>query len=436
MKARNILATISVVMLLVVLFQGTGSAVAIREEQIPRPYPTPPIMMEEFVEYPYPIEPIFTPPKIVVDLPIEIYYSGLKFETGDILFSSTQATLVALNNKQALFLDFGISYEPMVYPTNGPYVQYPEYYPPVRCRIDVNYEDWDVQVINDEYNTKCIPPYPPYPRPDYRIVGKVDNFVMKVLKSKYDTVWKQFIIWKYLGVDESALRKAWLDFGKTKYEYNFLNMAHEMIYAKKYSIGYELEQALKLGLVDMDYRANGYSSVNIQLIGYKTVAINIPLGMKFENKDGSNQNLGIAEHVMVWAPAGWTKRFEVKTYCINAHLGVPTTRDELTPSGFVNANVKGEMLIQYIAGKASTGSAQSAVWSETDGSGNQYSTHELEAMGVASEDLAWIAEGSDIPVDVVDIEPYQPDNTDMQNYNGDINSLISVILNQIFSSWV
>lgn len=354
---------LSFVVLFVMLFQGIGIALS-------------PTIREPYDDYNfYGLE----------NVPLDISHLwNLNPKFGDILYSPTSATLVAINEHQAFYLDFNVRYSPV-------HIMYePE---STMCApIEV------YNIIGGAGRGEYIPTCIPYPQHDYMVVGNVEieyPFIAKVLKSYYDDLWKQFIIWKYLGVEESALRTAWLKaYGRSTFEYDLLYKTSEMAYAKDNSQGTDLETAVKFGYIRVDYEANGYTSVDLDVYSYKQVIVNINLGQIFENKGGSNQDLGVAEPVTIFMPNGVSKYLNIKTYCINLHKGVPSSRDVLAAGGGVGSNVKQEITIQYVAGRTSTGAAQSAVWRETDGSGNNYTTYELEELGVSEQELNWITSDS------------------------------------------
>jgi len=106
-------------------------------------------------------------------------------------------------------------------------------------------------------------------------------------------------------------------------------------------------------------------SIVAQNNGQSDLALYIVLGTRFANADGTNQDLGAGEPVMIYMPAGWSREFEIKTYCLNAHKDVPTMNDALSPTGLVDENVRGVMKEAFAAGTASTGESQSAVWEQT-----------------------------------------------------------------------
>lgn len=328
-------------------------------------------------------------------VPVDISYLGLKAELGDIIFSTTYPTYVALNSREALFLDFNMNspvyaQEPPVYtgPSEVDYAECAGYITDVSIATEHDLQEL-IQNRRQRQVTNCVTPF----SYDYQIVGKVDWFIIGVLKSNYEAVWKQFIIWKYLGVEESGLRTAWIrDFGRGQAEYNKLSNTLEFLYAAKFKIGKTLDEAEKLGLVNVDLRADGYSSIEITAWGNKEVALNIPIGQTFENIGGKGQNLATGEPVLVFLPQGLGKIFRVDAYCINAHRAIPTQTDEFKSGKIVDQNVKEEILTGYIGGIASSGAAQSAVWSETDGNGNDASQL-AQSAGISASTVEWASAG-------------------------------------------
>jgi hypothetical protein len=272
-------------------------------------------------------------------VPIDISGLGLNPQQGDILYSETSATLVAIDAKTALYLDFNVPFE----------------ISRTACIDD----------FCKQYN-------------DYRIAGKADDFIMRILPMNIDAEWKQVAIWQYLGVDDAMIRLTWIKiFDKSKDDY----VAMENWAPSMSPIGVNIEQAINKGLITADYTPQGYSSLQIIVEAKESAAVNIPIGQAFENAGGKNQNLGAAEPVEVFIPKGEEKTIALKTYCINAHKGVPSSSDSMAPKGTVAENVKTEMYVQYATGAASTGAAQSAVWKQTDYGG--------APVVITDPDVAW-----------------------------------------------
>lgn len=298
------------------------------------------------------------------NLPIDISYMDLGVHSGDILFSENSATLIALDNKNALYLDFNVPYDDYFY---------------------------------------------------YEIVDEADNFMLKIIDSSYTNVEKQFIIWKYLGVEETALRIAWLRFYHEDMEdYEKLSESKLFQEAADKQIGINIEEAIRRVSITADYKANGYSSITIEMRSYKDVAVNIPLGQKFENDQKNNQNLGVAEPVTVYIPKRFNKRFLISSYCINAGRGVPTGDDRLEIDGSVAGNVLKAITTNYAAGRASAPAAQSQVWEETDYDGAEY---DLQEMGLTQEEVEWISG-----------EPSQ-DNDETGSFKQFINKILNLLRN-------
>lgn len=247
-----------------------------------------------------------------------------------------------------------------------------------------------------------------------------DEFLEEIVKSDYSKTEKQFIIWKYLGVEEEALRIKWLkDYGESKKDYEKLSRTELFRKASKNSIGISIEKAIEKGLVEVHYQANGYSSIRVTMYAKEDVVVNIPLGQVFKNMGGQNQNLGVSEPVTVYMLKERRKKFEVKSYCINQHKGVPTGNDKLEVEGSVPEKVKSTMRAMYAGGIASAGESQSLVWADTDGAGANF---ELENLGLNQEDMAWI-EGEEIaefapdtPEDIINPEREESNLTKILNW--------------------
>jgi len=268
-------------------------------------------------------------------LPIDLYKLGIyDAQPGDVWYSSNGPTLVAIDSQRALFLDFNVGHA-YDYAT-------PEYDPPT---VDA-------------------------PVSMYRHVGQADETITNILKSPGDSgnalVDKQFKIWAYLGVDQEALKIVWNQaYGRTDIEWNFMLPALQTYFELSKQIRTDILNA-NPEIWDINFVPNGYSSMTISARNYaRDVALNVHLGTKFENAGGTNQNLGAGEPVTVYVPSGMTKIFTIKTYCLNAHKGVPTMSDALNPVGVVPDDVKETMEQAFAAGTVSTGESQSAVWQQT-----------------------------------------------------------------------
>jgi hypothetical protein len=267
---------------------------------------------------------------------------------GDIVSSSYGLAYVAIDSQRALYLDFNVM--------------------PVG-QIEVNVEE----PLPDSYvsNPYVGAPIEYPPKAYYHVVGQVDENIMDIIKAPGDSgkalVDKQFRIWAYLGVDEEAMRIVWKQaYARTDVEWAFTLPALQM-YAE---MGKQIQTNILEANPDVwhiNFTPHGYSSMAIDAwnLGNHDAALNVQLGTKFDNAGGTNQNLGAGEPVMVYVPAGTSKMFELKTYCLNAHKGVPTMNDALNPVGVVPDNVKETMEQAFAAGTTSTGESQSAVWQQT-----------------------------------------------------------------------
>ncbi len=251
---------------------------------------------------------------------------------GNIIYTDNEPTYVAIDSQRALYLDFNVASQ---------------------SSIDKN--DPNIGLVEISL---------------YRVVGQVDENIMNILKSPGDSgnalVDKQFKIWAYLGVDQEALKIVWNQaYGRTNIEWNFMLPALQTYFELSKQIRTDILNA-NPEIWDINFVPNGYSSMTISAHNYaRDVALNVHLGTKFENAGGTNQNLGAGEPVTVYVPSGMTKVFTLKTYCLNAHKGVPTMNDALSPVGVVPDDVKETMEQAFAAGTASTGESQSAVWQQT-----------------------------------------------------------------------
>jgi hypothetical protein len=248
--------------------------------------------------------------------------------------------LVALNPKEALYLDFNVRENTRVL-----------------CALPVRPRTYTAEI---ETLTVCAT--------TYKIAGKVDKTIAGIIDSSYDLRSKQFMIWSYLGVDIDSLRTVWEKaYGGTEEEWD----AIEATLAKyaNMDIGKELKEAMEEGDIKAHFKPDGYSSVTMKLTNVidEKIVIDVYIGTKLENLGGANQDLGIGETVEVYIPPGYSKTFTVRSYCLNQHKGVPSHEDKLEPSGQVETKVLKTMQNAFRMEKVATGAAQSAVWHQTDG---------------------------------------------------------------------
>lgn len=282
---------------------------------------------------------------------------------GDIIYSSYGPAYVAIDSQSALYLDFNVM--------------------PVG-QIEVNVDEpLPDSYVSNPYVGALIE-YPP--KAYYHIVGQVDENIMNIIapheqphkqlvtvlvttraEPGKSIVNMQFKIWAYLGVDQEAMRIIWKQaYGRTDVDWSFILPTLQM-----YD---EMGKQIQTNILEtnpnvwhINFTPHGYSSMAIGAwnLGNHDAALNVQLGTKFDNAGGTNQNLGAGEPVMVYVPAGTSKMFELKTYCLNAHKGVPTMNDALNPVGVVPDNVKETMEQAFAAGTVSTGESQSAIWQQT-----------------------------------------------------------------------
>ncbi len=285
-------------------------------------------------------------------VPIDLHTLGVyDAQPGDIVYSIYGVAYVAIDSRWALYLDFNVkpvgqvkvNEEPLVDSYSNPYVGAPIEYPPSAY---------------------------------YHVVGQVDDLIMHIIKSpgnsQRDLIDKQFKIWAYLGVDYEALHIVWLKaYGRTEIEWvaiqgklPFIDKCETQPFSKCIA---GVRTTVFESRLSLRYTPHGYTSMTIDAFnsGAHNLALNIQLGTKFANVGGSNQDLGAGEPVTAYIPAGQSRVFELKTYCLNAHKGVPAMDDALNPVGVVPDNVKETMEQAFAAGTASTGESQSAVWQQT-----------------------------------------------------------------------
>jgi len=278
---------------------------------------------------------------------------------GDIIYSSYGLAYVAIDSQRALYLDFNVM--------------------PIG-QIEVNVDE----PLSDSYVSNpyvgALIEYPP--KAYYHIVGQVDENIMNIIAPHEQLVTvimttraepgksivsMQFKIWAYLGVDQEAMRIIWKQaYGRTDVEWSFILPTLQMYDEMGKQIQTNILET-NSNVWQINFSPHGYSSMTIGAwnLGNYDAALNVQLGTKFDNAGGTNQNLGAGEPVMVYIPAGTSKTFELKTYCLNAHKGVPMMSDALNPVGIVDDNVKDVMKDAFAAGTVSTGESQSAVWQQT-----------------------------------------------------------------------
>lgn len=250
-------------------------------------------------------------------LPINLHELGIyDATTGDVLHSETGATLVAISNKEALYLDFNLA-------VTGKYVVL---------------DDTSQEILN----------------------------IIKYAKSGKSLIDTQFKLWSYLGVDEESLQVVWTKaYGRTDADWYLLKPTLNKYRAM--SIGIDLTNAINNNQISSNFESNGYSSVDMYLENTKEkpIAIDILIGTKLDNGNGANQNIGLGETIVVYIPEKMSKQFTIKSYCINAHKGVPAESDNLAANGKVERHIMSPMLDAFKAGTVSAGESQQAVWKQS-----------------------------------------------------------------------
>lgn len=376
MRTKILICMLSVFCLLVT---GTAGAMTIA-------VPSPPVVWDNF-------EPV----------PIDLYDLGIyNAETGDVLYSNDEPTLVAVTSRYALYLDFNVGAH------NNVRRVYPE-----------TYQYDSLQHVAPTVIAKR-------PIAEYIIVGNVDQHILNII-DQGNLTWleKQFMIWSYLGVDKYSLETIWTGaYGESGKDWT----AIVDLLAKEAAvdIGTELRDAIDDGNIIAEFKANGYSSVtmNVMSTALKTVVVNVYLGTVLNNIGGQNQDIGIAETVTVYLPKGYTKTFTVSSYCVNMHKGVPSSNDALEIAAEkVDSHVLGTMQKAFGMGRAATSVAQSAVWHHTDGGSVHGDAAEIASVNTVStggDDQGFNTSGDDQGNDTgVDDQGFNTTDTTNQGQNGD-----------------
>jgi hypothetical protein len=278
---------------------------------------------------------------------------------GDIVYADNGPTYVAIDSQRALYLDFNVA--PRVYVPDQPAIPL---------------EEIEVYAYDDPRTTMA-----EYYEVGYRIVGHVDENIMNIITPPEQLVtvimttraepgkWivnTQFKIWAYLGVDEEAMKIIWEQaYARTGVEWNFI-LPTLQLYK---NMGKQIQaNVLEPQDLYLRFTPHGYSRMTVYALNSecgRNVALNINLGTRFANAGGTNQDLGAGEPVTVYVPTGMSKTFELKTYCLNAHKGVPAMGDALSPTEIVDDNIRDVMKEAFAGGQASTSESQSAVWQQT-----------------------------------------------------------------------
>jgi len=237
-----------------------------------------------------------------IDVPL-----GLKdgYERGDVLFCKDGASIVLLNSLEALYLDFGLQ----------------------ECAA-------------------------------YEKVGVVDDHIMDIIRNDDLSLWeKQFAIWYAQGLDNLSLEVAW----KNNVGDGFDGSIEEIRKITTARIQTFHDADVKAG-----FESEGYSRVKVEITeNKKTQSLLVERGFALENENKGNQNLAFGEAVVVYMPEEKFKTFFVRSYCINAHRGVPGRDDELAAWKNVPENVQGVIDQNYVDGQVSNSIGQQNVWKET-----------------------------------------------------------------------
>ncbi len=239
-----------------------------------------------------------------LDLPISL--GGDSYTKGDVLFCRDGASLVVLDSGNALSLDFGL-------------------------RV-------------------CDPG-------SYRKVGVVGDEIKEILSDDGLSPWeKQSAVWYVQGLDSISLNVTWQNNVGGGFKEAF-----ERIKDRPSNV-----QSLQDADIKMEFESEGYSRVKLEILENKrTQSLLVERGFTLENKNKGNQNLAFSEAILVYLPEGESKTFFIRSYCINAGRGVPSSSDKLVMGGNVPENVQEVIDQNYVTGQVASGAGQSSVWEQT-----------------------------------------------------------------------
>ncbi|ODS35292.1 MAG: hypothetical protein A7316_04190 [Candidatus Altiarchaeales archaeon WOR_SM1_86-2] len=240
-----------------------------------------------------------------IEVPIDLEDARKGDETGSVLFCKDGASVVLLNSREALYLDFGLQ--------------------------------------------KCAA---------YEKVGVVDDHIMGIIRNDDLSLWeKQFAVWYAQGLDELSLEVTWKN--NVGGDFNDAIKKIRKVTTARIQTFYDAD-------VKTGFESEGYSRVKVEITeNKKTQSLLVERGFALENENKGNQNIAFGEAVVVYLPEEKSKTFFVRSYCINAHRGVPGRDDELAAWKNVPENVQGVIDQNYVDGQVSNSVGQQNVWKET-----------------------------------------------------------------------